>query len=128
MPEAFKQFVDDFKSSFAFDRFKSQQEPRQLELSIPGHPNLILDGQSKICLGNKGNQYVDTQQIIINIPGAKELFIEIDLRFDLEPSFEDDESICSPVGLQIKVFTPLSYEDSMIGVFYKLKPEDEVIL
>ena len=58
----------------------------------------------------------------------KEILIEIELRFDLEPSYEDENSVCSPVGLQFRVLAPFQYFKSMASIYYRLRPDEEVIL
>ena len=61
----------------------------------------------------------------------EEFNIVINIGFDLEPSFEEGEgsqTVCSPVGLQLKTFVPFRYDDSISALFYRLRPEEEVIL
>ena len=59
-----------------------------------------------------------------------EILVEIDLRFDLLASFEEEEegSGCSPIGLQFRVFAPFQYGENIPAIYYKLKPLDEVII
>ena len=88
----------------------------------------MITGLNKVIVCSKSNYLTRFADILLNIPAMREIYIEFDLRFDLEPTYLDDKEACSPVGLQMRVFAPYQYQGVTPGVFYQLKPDEEAIL
>ena len=101
--------------------FESFEEPKQLKILIPGHGSKVIDGQKKVILCSKDNYLNKVADIPLNVIDTHEVYIEIDLRFDLQGAYaEEDKPTCSPVGLQMRVYVPFQYSCSIPSVFYKL--------
>ena len=59
----------------------------------------MLDGQKKVIVCSKRNYLTKSADITLDALDMKEVYIEIDICFDLEPTYDDEEAVCSPVGL-----------------------------
>ena len=70
-----------------------------LELEIPGHNRIILDGMRTVLVCSRNYFANKVADIVINTQDSNEFFFQIVLGFDLEPKLNTEIPACSQVGL-----------------------------
>ena len=58
--------MTEFKATFDFERFKQFDEPKMLEIELPGYGKKLIDGQKKVIICSKSSYLSKSADLLMD--------------------------------------------------------------